>query len=345
MALDQVAHEANAGPRYFSRVIVRSGFAAHPGHVAGTARQDLHAVALAAGHVHHMAAHTAFRHPLVHGQVAPEPVVLDRHVRKRPLAGELQRRHPSGWALCTVSCTGGVSLGTRLPLPMQSAESIRDANVRYHDIAAEHYDLEGIKYDRVGQAQVTGKLRKALDREPGRYERALEIGAGTGYFTLNLLGGGVIGEAVATDISPGMLERLERSRRSWVSSVETAACEAAELPFEDDSFDLVFGHAILTTSPTSTPRSANSFACRGREAWHVLRRALLLRRPHRRRRSAAPTRWRSAGAAGAGRRPPSNGNGNGGFSEETGSSRWWTHAFTPADQRRMRRRLPSTASA
>ena len=52
-----------------------------------------------------------------------------------------------------------------------------------------------------------GKLRKALGHEPRRYRRALEIGAGTGYFTLNLLRAGVTREAVAADISPGMLAR------------------------------------------------------------------------------------------------------------------------------------------
>ena len=129
---------------------------------------------------------------------------------------------------------------------MQTAERIRDANVRYHDLAAEHYDSKwGINYNEVGQAQVTGKLRKALGHEPRRYARALEIGAGTGYFTLNLLRAGVVGEAVATDISPGMLSRLERSAAELGLEVETAACDAAELPFGDDSFDLVFGHAVL----------------------------------------------------------------------------------------------------
>ncbi len=111
---------------------------------------------------------------------------------------------------------------------MESAESIRDANVRYHDIAAAHYDSKwGIKYDEVGQAQVTGKLRKALGYEPRHYERALEIGAGTGYFSLNLLSAGVVGSAVATDISPGMLEKLQRSADELGLAVETAACEAA----------------------------------------------------------------------------------------------------------------------
>ena len=53
------------------------------------------------------------------------------------------------------------------PGPCRPPRRIRDANVRYHDLAAEHYDSKwGINYDAVGQAQVTGKLRKALGHEP-----------------------------------------------------------------------------------------------------------------------------------------------------------------------------------
>ena len=133
---------------------------------------------------------------------------------------------------------------------MQSAEAIRDANVRYHDLAAEHYDSKwGINYGEVGQAQVEGKLKKALGHEPRRYGRALEVGAGTGYFTLNLLRAGVIGRGVATDISPGMLRKLEATAGELGLEVETVASEAADLPFEDGSFDLVFGHAILHHLP------------------------------------------------------------------------------------------------
>jgi SAM-dependent methyltransferase len=132
----------------------------------------------------------------------------------------------------------------------QTDGQIRDANQRYHDLAAAHYDSKwGIKYDAVGQAQVAGKLRKALGRQPGHYRRGLEIGAGTGYFSLNLLRAGVIGEAVATDISPGMLQALQRSAEDLGETIETAACEASELPFEDGSFDLVFGHAVLHHLP------------------------------------------------------------------------------------------------
>ena len=135
----------------------------------------------------------------------------------------------------------------------QTAESIREANVRYHDLAAQHYDSKwGIGYDEVGQAQVTGKLRKALGPgglPAGGFERGLEIGAGTGYFTLNLLRSGVLRSGVASDISPGMLEALSASAADLSLSVETVACEASALPFDDESFDLVFGHAVLHHLP------------------------------------------------------------------------------------------------
>ena len=144
--------------------------------------------------------------------------------------------------------------GFRAPLDSgavpASAEEIRRVNVAYHDRAAEEYDAKwGISHGPRGQAQVLRKLEKALGERPGRFPRALEIGAGTGYFSLNLVGAGVVQEAVATDISQGMLDRLRSTSRELGRPVDTVRCEAAELPFEDDSFDLVFGHAVLHHLP------------------------------------------------------------------------------------------------
>ncbi len=48
----------------------------------------------------------------------------------------------------------------------------------------------------------------ARSTRPDGWRRSLEIGAGTGYFTLNLLRAGMIAEATCTDISPGMLTTL-----------------------------------------------------------------------------------------------------------------------------------------
>jgi SAM-dependent methyltransferase len=218
---------------------------------------------------------------------------------------------------------------------MHTAETIRDANVRYHDLAAQHYDSKwGINYEAVGQAQVTGKLRKALGHEPRRYPRALEIGAGTGYFSLNLLRAGVIGEAVATDISPGMLGKLERSAAELGLPVETAACEASELPFDDDSFDLVFGHAVLHHLPDLDAafrefrrvlRPGGVVAFCGEPSLYGDRIAAW---PKRGANAVAPL-WRAL--MGAAPRP-SNANGNGGWSEEDRLEQLVdVHAFTPAE--------------
>ena len=144
--------------------------------------------------------------------------------------------------------------GNKVRAPMAAnatTDEVHDANVRYHDLAAVHYDAKwGIDYGQRGQTQVTGKLRKALgDPLLARFERGLEIGAGTGYFGLNLSRAGVVGEYVATDISPGMLHRLDATAQRLGLDVETACCEATTLPFGDNSFDLVFGHAVLHHLP------------------------------------------------------------------------------------------------
>jgi ubiquinone/menaquinone biosynthesis C-methylase UbiE len=134
--------------------------------------------------------------------------------------------------------------------PSATPEEIRDVNTRYHDGAAASYDAKwGINYGEVGRAQVLGKVRKALGGRLERFGRSLEIGAGTGYFSLNLLQAGVVRDAVCTDISPGMLHALEQNAARLGLNVETRACDAEDLPFGDASFDLVLGHAVLHHLP------------------------------------------------------------------------------------------------
>ncbi|HTA12275.1 MAG TPA: class I SAM-dependent methyltransferase [Solirubrobacteraceae bacterium] len=131
-----------------------------------------------------------------------------------------------------------------------SADEIRDANTRYHDVAADHYDSKwGIDFGEMGASQVSAKVRKALGREPDRYARSLEIGSGTGYFTLNLMRAGLVEHATCSDISPGMLATLRANAERLGLEVHTEAADAEQLPFEDDSFDLVLGHAVLHHIP------------------------------------------------------------------------------------------------
>src|ERR687886_737097 len=135
-------------------------------------------------------------------------------------------------------------------MPAPSADEIRDVNARYHDVAASDYDAKwGISFEEPGRQIVVAKLQKALGGPARRFDRALEIGAGTGYFSLNLMRAGVIGELVATDISQGMLDELSATAGRLGLEVETACTEAERLPFPDDSFDLVFGHAVLHHLP------------------------------------------------------------------------------------------------
>ena len=131
-----------------------------------------------------------------------------------------------------------------------TAEQIREANARYHDVAAGDYDFKwGIDFGVTGRGQVIAKLHKALGHPPGRFARSLEIGAGTGYFTLNMLRAGMIGRATCGDISPGMLYTLRANARRLGLEVETVRADAECLPFNDASFDLVFGHAVLHHIP------------------------------------------------------------------------------------------------
>jgi ubiquinone/menaquinone biosynthesis C-methylase UbiE len=134
---------------------------------------------------------------------------------------------------------------------LRSADEIREVNTRYHDVAADTYDSKwGIDFGPVGQQQVLGKLRKLLGRElDDGYDRSLEIGAGTGYFSLNLLQAGVVGEATCTDISPGMVNTLRENAERLGLTVRAARADAESLPFADGSFDLVLGHAVLHHLP------------------------------------------------------------------------------------------------
>jgi ubiquinone/menaquinone biosynthesis C-methylase UbiE len=133
-----------------------------------------------------------------------------------------------------------------------SHDQIRDVNIRYHDVAAAGYDAKwNVDFGDTGRTQVLSKVTKLLDPIPdGGFENALEIGAGTGYFGLNLVGSGLIGELACTDISAGMVDALEANVSSLgLKNVSTTRAEAESLPFDDGSFDLVLGHAVLHHLP------------------------------------------------------------------------------------------------
>ncbi|NIH87548.1 methyltransferase domain-containing protein [Amycolatopsis granulosa] len=124
------------------------------------------------------------------------------------------------------------------------------ANILYHDWEAGTYDEKwSISYDERCISYATDVFT-AVAGEAGRpYPTAMELGSGTGFFLLNLMQGGVIKKGFVTDLSPGMVQVALRNARNLGLDVDGRVADAERIPYPDDSFDLVVGHAVLHHIP------------------------------------------------------------------------------------------------
>lgn len=93
------------------------------------------------------------------------------------------------------------------------------------------------------------RLRGILAASPG--ERILEIGPGTGYYTLDLATWvGPEGSLEIFDIQQEMLDHtMRRVREAGIAHVAPARGDAASLPYEDDSIDAVVLITVLGEIP------------------------------------------------------------------------------------------------
>ncbi len=96
------------------------------------------------------------------------------------------------------------------------------------------------------------RLRETLEPELG--ERILEIGPGTGYYTLDLGEWiGVEGVLEIFDIQQEMLDHtMKRAAERGLANVNATQGDAQDLPYADDSFDAV----VLTTVLGEIPDQA-----------------------------------------------------------------------------------------
>src|SRR6201984_3701566 len=147
-----------------------------------------------------------------------------------------------------------------LPQPHASAEQVEAARydsklaqVLYHDWEAENYDDKwSISYDKrcvdyardLFDATVPGYELRALP-----YDRALELGCGSGFFLLNLIQAGVARRGSVTDLSPGMVRVATRNGENLGLEIDGRVVDAAGVPYDDATFDLVVGHAVLHHIP------------------------------------------------------------------------------------------------
>ena len=134
---------------------------------------------------------------------------------------------------------------------LRTADEIRDVNTRYHDVAADSYDSKwGIDFGEWVEPRCSASCASCSGPSSTTAMTARSRSApGTGYFSLNLLQAGIVEQATCTDISPGMIATLGRNARRLGLDVRTARADAEALPFADQSFDLVLGHAVLHHLP------------------------------------------------------------------------------------------------
>ena len=124
------------------------------------------------------------------------------------------------------------------------------AQVLYHDWEAGTYDEKwSISFDQRCIDYARDRFVAVAGTGGWPYRKALEIGAGTGFFSLNLRQAGVLDEVHVTDISPGMVSAAERNANLLGFDIEGHVADAELLPYDDATFDLVVGHAVIHHLP------------------------------------------------------------------------------------------------
>ena len=134
--------------------------------------------------------------------------------------------------------------------PDLSSLDLKGKQAAYHDYEASTYeDKFKISYDEHVVAYARERFVKAIPE--GRVEgRVLELGAGTGFFTISLaLGQCIAGELHCSDISEGMLRVCKANGTANGLDLHTEQGDAESLPYPDDHFDLVIGHAFIHHLP------------------------------------------------------------------------------------------------
>ena len=124
----------------------------------------------------------------------------------------------------------------------------------YHDWEAESYDDKwSISYDQ----RCVDYARRLLRRRscPMRSSASCPTtgpwnwAAGVGSSCSNLIQAGVARRGSVTDLAPGMVKVATRNGQSLGLDIDGRVADAEGIPYDDNTFDLVVGHAVLHHIP------------------------------------------------------------------------------------------------
>ena len=131
----------------------------------------------------------------------------------------------------------------------------------YHDWEASTYDEKwSISYDERCVDYARDRFVAVAGSSGWPYGKSLEIGAGTGFFTLNLKLAGVLDEAHVTDLSPGMVEAAEE-REALGFAIEGKVADARSCRTTTTPSTWSSGTPSSTTSRMSSWPSARCCGC------------------------------------------------------------------------------------
>ncbi|QED29713.1 methyltransferase domain-containing protein [Microvenator marinus] len=150
----------------------------------------------------------------------------------------LSKRHRLRKPLCSTHQMPHHSCQQRNSTAHSAIQTLKDSgmpmdNETYYDEFAEWYEKE--RHD--GYHAFIDRLETNLILPHAAEKDVLEVGCGTGLILQRVAA--VARRAVGMDLSAGMLEHAEKR------GLEVVKADATDLPFDDESFDLVYSFKVL----------------------------------------------------------------------------------------------------
>ncbi len=134
--------------------------------------------------------------------------------------------------------------------------SVKELVRRHWDGRAATFD-EGKSHGLLSEQQRAAWVDRVREWAGPEPVRALDVGCGTGFFSLLLAGLGH--RAVGVDFADSMLARAREKAADVHLDIEFRSADVEHLPFPDGSFDLVIERHVIWTLP-NPPRALNEWA-------------------------------------------------------------------------------------